>query len=128
MTSLSDDENYELPNEGDEEEDEDDEMLLDKLPGGAIWWTDWNRLFPQLPYHYATLLRVAQKVSSIQKSIRRKYSSLCRKNGTRSMDLESLFQSQQTISRDITNQAQLYKEQLMELIKEPVQNQSLTNS
>ncbi|CAF2127638.1 unnamed protein product [Rotaria magnacalcarata] len=51
-----------------------------------------------------------------------------RKNGTRSMDLESLFQSQQTISRDITNQAQLYKEQLMELIKEPVQNQSLTNS
>ncbi|CAF4835752.1 unnamed protein product, partial [Rotaria magnacalcarata] len=51
-----------------------------------------------------------------------------RKNGTRSMDLESLFQSRQTISRDITNQAQLYKEQLMELIKEPVQNQSLTNS
>ncbi|CAF2230611.1 unnamed protein product, partial [Rotaria magnacalcarata] len=44
------------------------------------------------------------------------------------MDLESLFQSRQTISRGITNQAQLYREQLMELIKEPVQNQSLTAS
>ncbi|CAF2126324.1 unnamed protein product [Rotaria magnacalcarata] len=50
------------------------------------------------------------------------------KNGALSMDLESLFQSRQTISRGITNQAQLYREQLMELIKEPVQNQSLTAS
>jgi hypothetical protein len=50
------------------------------------------------------------------------------KNTGRAMDLQSLFQSWQTVSHCITDQAQEYHEQLTELIKEPVQNQSLTLS
>lgn len=50
------------------------------------------------------------------------------KNAHRSMDLESLFQSRQTVSRCITDQAQKYREQLAQLIKEPVNNHSLTVS
>ena len=44
------------------------------------------------------------------------------------MDVESLFQSRQTVSRCITDQAQEYREQLAELIKEPVNSRSLTVS
>lgn len=44
------------------------------------------------------------------------------------MNLESLFQSRQTVSRCITDQAGTYREQLAELIKEPVDNHSLTVS
>jgi hypothetical protein len=44
------------------------------------------------------------------------------------MDLESLFQSRQTVSRCITDQAQKYREQLAELIKEPVKNRALAVS
>ncbi|CAF4561522.1 unnamed protein product, partial [Didymodactylos carnosus] len=50
------------------------------------------------------------------------------KNFGCSMDLESLFQSRQTISRCIANEAQQYREQITELIKEPVKSQSLTVS
>ncbi|CAF4342887.1 unnamed protein product [Rotaria sp. Silwood2] len=42
------------------------------------------------------------------------------------MDLDSLFQSRQTVSRSSKNEAQLYQEQIRELIKEPVKNQALT--
>ncbi|CAF4302813.1 unnamed protein product, partial [Rotaria sp. Silwood2] len=52
--------------------------------------------------------------------------SLGEKNCSRSMDLDSLFQSQQTVSRSLKNEAQLYREQISELIKEPVENQALT--
>ncbi|CAF1433590.1 unnamed protein product [Rotaria sordida] len=52
--------------------------------------------------------------------------SLGEKNCSRSMDLDSLFQSRQTISRSLKNEAQLYREQISELIKEPVENQALT--
>ena len=44
------------------------------------------------------------------------------------MDLQSIFQSRQTVSRCITSQAQQYREQLIELIKEPIKNQSLAVS
>ena len=50
------------------------------------------------------------------------------RNVGRPMDLPSLYQSRQTISRCITDQAQKYREQLIELIKEPVKSQSLTLS
>jgi hypothetical protein len=42
------------------------------------------------------------------------------------MELQSLFQSRQTVSRCIADQAQQYREQLPKLIKEPFENQSLT--
>ena len=44
------------------------------------------------------------------------------------MDLQSIFQSRQTVSRCIKSQAQQYREQLTELIKEPIKNQSLAVS
>ena len=39
-----------------------------------------------------------------------------------------MFQSRQTVSRYITSQAPQYREQLTELIKEPIQSQSLALS
>ncbi len=50
------------------------------------------------------------------------------KNYNRHIDLESLFQSRQTVSRCITDQTQNYREQLVDLIKEPVKSRSLTLS
>lgn len=50
------------------------------------------------------------------------------KNYSRSMDLECLFQSLQTISRSLTNEAQIYREQIIELIKEPFNAPALTAS
>lgn len=44
------------------------------------------------------------------------------------MDLDSLVQSRQTISRALKLEAQRYREQITELIKEPVKNQALTAS
>ncbi|CAF3031693.1 unnamed protein product [Rotaria sp. Silwood2] len=44
------------------------------------------------------------------------------------MDLQTLFQSRQTISRSISDQAELYRQELIELIREPIKKQSLTLS
>ncbi|CAF4498504.1 unnamed protein product [Rotaria sp. Silwood2] len=50
------------------------------------------------------------------------------KNADRHMDVQSLFQSKQTVSRCIIDQAHYYRVQLTELIKEPIENKSLTIS
>ncbi|CAF1262162.1 unnamed protein product [Rotaria sordida] len=50
------------------------------------------------------------------------------KNANRNMDIETLFQSRQTISRSIIDQAHHYRVELTELIKESIQNKSLTIS
>ncbi|CAF4794284.1 unnamed protein product [Rotaria sp. Silwood1] len=50
------------------------------------------------------------------------------KNCNRHMDLDSLFQSRQTISRSITNLAQNYREQLIDVMKEPIKSGSITLS
>lgn len=44
------------------------------------------------------------------------------------MEFDSIFQSRQTVSRDISNQAREFHQQLTDLIKEPVNNQSITLS
>ncbi|CAF1266528.1 unnamed protein product [Adineta ricciae] len=54
--------------------------------------------------------------------------SLGEKHFGRSMDLNTLFQSRQTISRSISNEAKQYRDCLSELIKEPLKSQSLTLS
>ncbi|CAF1591790.1 unnamed protein product [Rotaria magnacalcarata] len=54
--------------------------------------------------------------------------ALGEKHCSRSMDLESLFQSRFTISRALKSEAQLYREQITELIKEPLIAHALTAS
>ncbi|CAF3326372.1 unnamed protein product [Rotaria sp. Silwood2] len=54
--------------------------------------------------------------------------NLGEQNSGRHMDLDSLFQSRQTLSRCIAKEAQWCREQLIEIIKEPIQSQSVTVS
>jgi hypothetical protein len=44
------------------------------------------------------------------------------------MDVQSLFQSRQTVSRCIVDQAQYYRQQLLDVIKEPLSNHCVTLS
>ncbi|CAF1049622.1 unnamed protein product [Adineta steineri] len=50
------------------------------------------------------------------------------KNYNRNMDVQSLFQSRQTVSRCIVDQAQYYRQQLSDIIREPLDNHCVTLS